>query len=422
MNNRINVKKTAVSLAVLLLLAFNTALQADQGTTLDLLRQKYERLYNDYTTKIGQVTQETSVKLAQEVADAKRIYEDARRKISVPASKTIEIIDKGADQALAALGITATSSGIVPVTSAGAQVSLSKFTQPGTIKGDNYCGQFAMATILHGLGLGASAQDVYNETNPRGIFTAPPTIVEYLNMQGVPAREKHPASLGDLCARLDAGQPAMVLVNADGTPHWLAVIGYRADASGKITQIEIRDSVWGDGKNSYIMDAAHFQEIWATPLGTGLKGQMVGYHNLMIDIPPVQTPVKRMPWYSGNFWTASEDLLAGACNDVVTGWSTMSPTSVIGGVAKGILGIPGAALSLTGRGLQIGGEKLADWGSTAWKQNGVLNKVSGGLAFLGGKVGEGIGAVARVGGDVLSSGAMLIGSGIKQLGWVFAKH
>jgi len=417
--------KAAVCLTVLFVLALTAAAQAVDVSedSLNLLRQKYERLYSEYTTTIGQATQQTRAKLAQDLADAKRAYEDAKKRVAVPTNKAVTLIKNTTDKAMAALDkIAGTGSGQATLASAGAQVSLTKFAQPDPIKGNNYCGQFAMATVLRGLGLLIPAQDVYDQTNPRGIFTAPPTVVEYLNTKGIPATEKHNADLGDIRSRLDAGQPVMVLVNSNGTPHWIAVIGYRADASGNITGIEMRDSVWGTGQNSHLMDIAKFQDIWAHPCGTDWKGQLVGYKNLLIDIPAVRDPIKRMPWYGGNFWTATEDSISGACNDVVTGWSTMSPTRLIGGLAKGVLGIPGATLTLAGHGLQNGGSKLADWGSTTWNQDGMLNKVTGGLAFLGGKVGEATGYVAHVGGNLLSSGATIIGNGIKRLGWVFAKN
>lgn len=425
MNRHWNQRKTTIFMMVLFMSILISAVQAldINQDTLNLLKQKYDRLYSEYTTNLGQATQATRAKLAQDLADAKRAYDDAKKRIAIPTNKAIDLIKNTTDKAMTAIDkIAGTGSGQTSLASSGAQVSLTKFAEPDEIKGDNYCGQFAMATVLRGLGLRIPAQDVYDQSNPRGIFTAPPTIVEYLNTKGIPATEKHNAGLGDIRARLDAGQPVMVLVNSGGTPHWVAIIGYRADASGNITNIEMRDSVWGSGQNSYLMDVAKFQDIWAHPCGTDWKGQMIGYKNLMIDIPAVQDPIKRMPWYGGNFWTATEDTISSACNDFVTGWSTMSPTRLVGGLAKGVLGIPGATMSLAGHGLQVGGTKLSDWGTTTWNQGGIGNKITGGLAVVGGKVAEATGFLARVSGNVLSSGATLIGNGIKRLGWVFAKN
>lgn len=422
MMNRTFNRVLAATLTGLFIVVLGVSAQADQ-ITLEVLRQKYERLYQEYTTNLGQATQASRAKLAQEMADAKRAYEDAKRGISVPTKKAVELIKEKTDKALATLDkIAGTGSDRSTVATAGSQVSLTKFAQPDSLNGDNYCGQFAMATVLRGLGLRIPAQDIYDQTNPRGIFTAPPTIVEFLNTKGIPATEKHNAGIGDLRAKLDAGQPAIVLVNSNGTPHWVAVIGYRTDASGAITQIEIRDSVWGSGQSSYLMDIARFQDIWSHPCGTDWKGGMVGYKNLMIEIPAVKDPIKRMPWYGGNFHTATEDTISGACNDVVTGWATKSPTRLVGGLAKGVFGIPGAVFSLGGQALKSGSAKLGEWGSTTWQQEGLTNKLTGGLAIVGGKLGELTGSIARVGGNLLSSGATILGNGIKRLGWVFAKN
>ncbi|HNV72678.1 MAG TPA: C39 family peptidase, partial [Candidatus Ozemobacteraceae bacterium] len=208
------------------------------------------------------------------------------------------------------------------------------------IDGDNYCGQFAMSTLLNGMGIQTDPQKVYKDTNPAGIFTAPPVIVEYLRSKGVDARMKNRASVSDITKRIDQGKPVMVLVDSgDGTPHWICIYGYDTDASGKVTSVRMRDSYWGtDGPHT--MPIADFEKAWRKPFGKGILGDLMSYSNVLIDNNGTMNPSN--PLFPGTFGTATEDNIAGAINDVVTGWQNHNVAQVVGGVTKAIVGLPGA--------------------------------------------------------------------------------
>jgi hypothetical protein len=188
-----------------------------------------------------------------------------------------------------------------------------------SINGNNYCGQFAMTAVFKGLGITADSQKIYEDTNPAGIFTAPTTITEYLNMNGVDAVSKQNASLSDIVKKIDAGLPAMVLMStADGTPHWVTIYGYDCDTDGKVVSVEMRDSYWGT-KSVYKMDTATFLSRWNSPLGSGFGSNFVGYKNVMIDIKGTKTKDKSPSIFNFNISTATEDNIANGINDVCNG-------------------------------------------------------------------------------------------------------
>ena len=174
------------------------------------------------------------------------------------------------------------------------------------IDGDNYCGQFAMSTLLNGMGIETDPQKVYQESNPAGIFTAPPTIVEYLRMNGIKAKMKNQASVNDIVKRIDDGKPVMVLVDSgDGIPHWICITGYDTDDKGNVTSVRMRDSYWGT-RGPHTMSISDFEKAWKSPFGSGTLSSLVSYSNLLIDnygtYPPNSTP----PIYPGTFDTATE--------------------------------------------------------------------------------------------------------------------
>ena len=58
-----------------------------------------------------------------------------------------------------------------------------------------------MVIILNGVGIKTDPQEIYKKTNPSGIFTSPPVIVETLRMRGVDAKMKNQASVSDITKR-----------------------------------------------------------------------------------------------------------------------------------------------------------------------------------------------------------------------------
>lgn len=276
-----------------------------------------------------------------------------------------------------------------------------------SIDGDNYCGQFAMTSVFRGLGIDKEAQDVYKATNPRGIFTTPPVIVEYLNKNGVKAGQRNNCSLEDIAKKIDDGKPVLVLVDAGGgSAHWVNIYGYTRDASGKIISVRMRDSYWGT-RTGKEMSAEDFSKAWKQPLGDKFLGKIATYSNLMIDINGSST--------GSPFDTATEDNLGSAINDGVTGWANRDWGMVAGGVTKLALGISGAVMSISSRIPSTLGSKLTNWGKDRMSKGGVGNKILGGAAVAGGSVVKAGGWLLNKIGNGVSSVAKGVGNGIKKL-------
>ncbi len=386
------------------------------GEAAHTLKARYEALYRKLAeTMANDPTDRALPALRDEVQKAKAAWQQALKGLQ-NLKVEVKVEGPGGEAAAAAGGAG------VSTTTPGATVTLSLpgFKKPEPIDGDNYCGQYAMTSVLQSFGAHVTAQEVYKATNPGGIFTAPPTIVEYLNSQGVQARLRQNASLTELKAKLDAKLPVIVLVDCGGTPHWVCVSGYTADPAGNVVSLELRDSYWAINQPSgtYAMPVEKFQSIWRQPC-TGRLGQFVGYSNLMVDIAGANAAVTTVPVYSGTFPTALEDTAAGAINDVYTGWKNMDFFSMGGGVVKAIGAIPAAVASMGGRGLGYLGERLALWGDRTATEGGPGNKVLGNLGKLGGTVLKAAGWVGTTTGNLLASAGSLLGNGLKKLGSVF---
>ncbi|HNX74454.1 MAG TPA: hypothetical protein PLM07_08120 [Candidatus Rifleibacterium sp.] len=286
------------------------------------------------------------------------------------------------------------------------------------IDGDNYCGQFAMSTLLKGMGIEADPQKVYQESNPKGIFTAPPTIAEYLRANGIDARMKNRAGIKDITKRIDEGKPVIVLVESSGgVPHWVCITGYDTDASGNVVSLRMRDSYWGD-EGPHTMPIDKFMTSWNKPFGNSVLGSLVSYSNVLIDnngtCSPTSTP------YPGTFETATEDNMASGINDVVNGWTNRSVTQTIGGATKLVLGLPGAIVGVASNFAKNSGRNMSNWGQERWKQGGLWNRVSGGAAIVGGNIASSAGSAGKAVADLWSSGASLIGQGAKRLRSLFS--
>lgn len=387
------------------------------------LKQRYEDAYRRYTTAAKEGVTSTIQDIKKQYEQAKAKYEEAKRRLT-PSEQTKKNFKDGVDAVTEtvtdtfAYGTGDTIDTSTDNTNGGK--SLSQFDNYSvSINGNNYCGQFSTAMIFQYYGINKDGNKIYSETNPGGIFTAPSTLVEYLNMNGLDANEKNNASIQDLIKKLDSNTPVQCLVSTeDGTPHWVVVCGYETDEYGKVTGIKMRDSYWGT-RNTITKTVAEFTKMWKDPMGTGFASNFVGYSNLMIDIKGTKTPDKSPHLLNVNFSTATQDNIAGGINDVVTGFKRLSPTKFASGVTKCVLGIPGAVVGVAGTGLKSAGAKMVEWGKKEWTEGGVGDKIAGGLAVVGGYATQAAGSVAKVAGNALSSVANMAGNFFNKLGYVF---
>lgn len=387
------------------------------------LKQRYEDAYKRYTTALKEGVNATTRDLGRQAEQAKAKYEEARRRLSL-SDETKQNLKDGYETVKETVTDTfAYGTGNTTDTSTGntnGGKSLSQFDNYSvSIQGNNYCGQYSTAMLFQYYGINKDGDKIYSETNPAGIFTAPSTLVEYLNLNGLDANEKNNASIQDLIKKLDSNTPVQCLVCSDGkTPHWVVVCGYETDENGKVTGIKMRDSYWGT-RGTITKSVEEFSKLWKDPMGTGFASNFVGYSNLMIDIKGKKTADKSPKLLNVNFSTATQDNIAGGINDVVTGFRNLRPSKLASGVTKCVLGIPGAVVGVAGTGLQSAGSKMVEWGKKEWTEGGVGDKIAGGLAVAGGYIAKGAGAVAKVAGNAASSIANMAGNFFNKLGYVF---
>lgn len=273
--------------------------------------------------------------------------------------------------------------------------------------GNNYCGQYALATILPALGKSADFDRIYQEMNPAGIFTAPIHFVEYAKRAGAPARAVNGASRSDLKAQLDAGRPVALLLSCDGgvqSVHWVAVTGFKEE-NGK-TFWKVSDSYWGVGKKEGFvwMSDEELGQKWDKFLTHPALGASVAYKNHAVFFDGKSG-------LSAEHATAVEDAVLGGVNDVVAGWGNRRPGQVFAGVVEagfGLLGAPGAAL---GRGLAWGGNWLEAKGKGIAASGSTLAKIGGTAVEWAGK---GASLLGR-GADFLGRTTAFLGNKIASL-------
>lgn len=412
-----------IAAVALMLTTGGNAFATNIPQQLEEAKMKYERLYKQYVESLSNATSSGKHALAGEVEAAKRRYEELKTRFTMSES-TKDSIKNTADQVKETVGkIFASGSGSNDsVASSTISKELPGYdAQDINIDGDNYCGQFAMTSVFHGMGIPMDCQKVYKDTNPAGIFTAPPIIVEYLNMNGVDATEKHNASISDIVKKIDSGKPVMVLMSSGSTtPHWVTVFGYTTDAAGNLAGFKVRDSYWGHSEG-YTMNIERFTNLWKSPLGEKFPGSICGYSNLMIDIQGPRVAAFSPPLFNFNFNTATEDNIAGGINDVVTGYKRVAPMQLAGGVVKCVLGLPGAAVGLSGRGITMAGNAVMSWGKDKFSQGSLGDKIIGGSAIAVGGLAKAAGWLTNQAGNLLSGAASIFGNATKKLGYVFAR-
>jgi gas vesicle protein len=283
---------------------------------------------------------------------------------------------------------------------------------PGTDR-NNYCGQYAMTTVFKSLGIDKSFEDVYQDTNPAGIFTAPNNITDYLSKNGVENTMKQGASINDLKAQVDTGMPAMILVDAGSAPHWVAVVGYRTTPEGK-TEFRVCDSYWGVSKGYATIGEDELRKMWGQPL-TGALAFATNYNNLMISVKGKVTPPAKQSILVTPGRTNVEDALGGGICDVVAGWKNRNVGQVAKGVGNSVAGILGAIPNIAGKAISKGSDALQNWGRERSEKGGFFNKLLGGLATGTGKVANVGGSILQTAGNAVTSVAQTAVNGIGKV-------
>lgn len=302
--------------------------------------------------------------------------------------------------------------------------------------GNNSCGQYATSTVFNFYGLDETYPTTLKNMNPTGSFTAPDRIVDYWKKNGIDADYKNKCSLNDIKKQLDSGNPAVCMVDADGTGHWITIIGYNKNDDGTIKSFIMRDSFWGVSSNKE-MPVDEFEKRWSKPLAAThpALGVALNYDRLLIT-PKGKSDggfsIKNFLNLPNNFSTAINDQIANGANQLVLGLGqdvtklksikdfdfkkVDFPRTIVGAAEvltalpqKLMFGIPGSALT-------DGGDAIKNWGDKMSKKDGTLDKIAGGAA-------KGVGTVVSTAGKVVSgvgnAVSSVVDSGFKGLRKIF---
>lgn len=343
-------------------------------------------------------------------------FDKAGADISNGFGKTVQNLGTELNKAFS--GIEAAISGYTMVPGARPPFTSSTSPNPGAGK-NNYCGQYAMTTVFNALGVNKDFEQVFKDTNPASIFTSPSTIESYLRKSGVAANMSQRNNTGDIKKQLDSGKPVLILVDCGGTPHWVAVVGYKTGSDGKAT-FRIADSVWGVRQSSGFaeMSEADLAKMWAKPLGSGPLGWLTNYENLMITVGDAGS-ANGNPLISMPSSTSVEDSLGRGVCDVVAGWKNRNVGQVLSGVGDSLAGLLGAVPNLAGKAIEKGSSALKNWGAQKKEEGGFFNKVLGTGASVLGSVGSVGGKVLETTGNVLTSVGQTVVNGAKKVGsWI----
>lgn len=125
---------------------------------------------------------------------------------------------------------------------------------------DNTCGQAVMTMALQFWGQDIDYQQVVNESNPINVGTSYTTMQNYLREKGLAAQSYYQSSLEQLISEIDAGRPAIALLEFDELffTHYVLVVGYNP----RRNTIIIHESQ----SAPYVeLDVEEFLELWEAP-------------------------------------------------------------------------------------------------------------------------------------------------------------
>lgn len=125
---------------------------------------------------------------------------------------------------------------------------------------DNTCGQAVMSMALQFWGQDIGYQQVVNESNAINVGTSYTTLQNYLREKGLQAQSYYQSSLEQLIAEVDAGRPAIVLLEFDALffTHYVLVVGYNPRRN-TIIMHESQSAPYVE------MDVDEFLALWEAP-------------------------------------------------------------------------------------------------------------------------------------------------------------
>jgi hypothetical protein len=151
----------------------------------------------------------------------------------------------------------------------------------------NGCGTASLAGVMSYWGRPTEQATIDRQIRRANGFSAPDDLVRYANQNGMRASLKQGGSLEDLARMVDQGVPPITLVEPFGKPnpndvglHYVTVVGYQRDASGRIASVKIADTAGGQ---TYDVSARDFERHWSD---LRVLGVSTGLDRVMITAVP----------------------------------------------------------------------------------------------------------------------------------------
>lgn len=158
----------------------------------------------------------------------------------------------------------------------------------------NACGTTSLAMLLSfwkGKDGAFTREQIDNQIRRFNMPTSPHNIVDFANANGFRSVAKN-GSFDELQGLVEKGVPVQIMYDpnndgGDSILHYVNVVGFEKDASGKVTGVKIADPAEGqigkDGGGLKTVPVAEFKEKWDD---LKLLGRATGLNNLMITHLP----------------------------------------------------------------------------------------------------------------------------------------
>lgn len=269
----------------------------------------------------------------------------------------------------------------------------------------NDCGQHAIRHALAALDIIDELPTIVQRTNPRGIFTAPTTMAEYLSRH-IPADHRSNGSLAEICREIKAGRPAILLVAHTSAPHWITIVGLQHDKAGQLTGFHYRDNKYHQDCGFLSVD--ELSRSWGRPFH---GSQLLGYERVWIKLDPSGRCSPSL-----NFDTAPADLCGAGINNTLIACAKRDPFGLLSGILDTVFGAVTTVVSGFGRALIKSGEDSIERGIKNWRSGGLIHRAIGAVQVISGTAQQTIGRISKFVGNTAAS----VYSGAKKLiSWAF---
>lgn len=289
---------------------------------------------------------------------------------------------------------------------------------------ENSCGTTSLAMSLAYLGVPADFAVIdaairFHDPGP-GLASVPGDLARFARSQGVQAEHYDGASLADLEANVRAGRPTTVLLNyqpesdpgGDGMAHYLNVIGFDRDASGRIEGVVLANP-WGQVDH---VPVDRFMAQWTNVslTRTGLGAALPTFNRTMVVLDRPENPPLPSPGAVSQLRSATTNAVIGGVSGLSASVETIKRGHVVAGVGQAVgasintvVGGAGYVIgNLIGQNVERGGEVLIDQGLKLL-EGGLPQKALGVFALVAGGILKALGFLLSLAGGLVAEAGRL---------------